>query len=168
MKERLLPILLLIIWIIAGVLPHVQYKIGRSAAREQFEFSKKSIPESAVLTMLFRDYASVNWEKADKEFTVNGKLYDVISIQKSDTALLIRCVSDEKEDAIVAEYQQTLKNSKKDTQQHKDRKFDYYFAAIQRVASTVPVKTKGVEYNASVLSVAVRAIESPPPEIWEI
>ena len=51
-----------------------------------------------------KDLEKLEWED-DDEFELNGEMYDVIEKKTKDDKLIIRCISDKKETALVKSYE---------------------------------------------------------------
>lgn len=75
-------------------------------------FLKKQKNTKDVITFSFdkNELQKTDWEN-DKEFEYKNEMYDVIEKTNVDGRLVIRCVSDENETALLNEYQKTNKQN---------------------------------------------------------
>lgn len=112
MKGKIISILLLFGFLLPTVTGYLIYKAERNNAFKQFIAENKYLSAGHVRTILITDQATIHWEKRNKEFLFNGKLYDVLSIKLKGTAMVIKCIHDTKEDAVVASYLKSLDRSK--------------------------------------------------------
>ncbi len=104
MKKVLSYILLFVfIFIINGYsvwLKHLQHQIKHEAELK----IKKGIKEKDidVLTFSLSEYYNIKWTKKYKEFTLNGKMYDVVKIKTKGSKKYIYCINDIKEKQLIA------------------------------------------------------------------
>ncbi len=58
----------------------------------------KQIPESSLDVFIAEQYGnSIKWEEEDREFSLNGVLYDVAHIKKTGGQTFLYCINDKKE-----------------------------------------------------------------------
>ncbi len=65
---------------------------------------KMGLPESELQNFSFSmdDYASLQWIKSDKEFILNGKMYDVVHKKIEGNNILLKCINDAQEEILFA------------------------------------------------------------------
>jgi hypothetical protein len=85
------------------------YEIGRWQCHvKNFERQDSVDDSTRVHYFTWSNKDEVVWENEEKELEVNGKLYDVLSIQKSDSGVTIKCLEDDEEQGFVNGYQATF------------------------------------------------------------
>jgi hypothetical protein len=114
-KSTSLAISLLALWIILQGFAHLSLNLGRWKCYDAFESNRNQLLQSHVLTIEVRNSDSFSWEKAGKEFYLNGKLYDVLSAKSTDGGWSYNCVLDNKENELLASYNK-IKDSRKQTE----------------------------------------------------
>lgn len=72
--------------------------------RHTFQELIRSTGQEDLQAMHFsaRDYAAIEWTEAKREFTLDGKMYDVAFIEKTEGGYNIFCENDTFEEAIIA------------------------------------------------------------------
>jgi hypothetical protein len=104
------------------------------------------------------------WEN-ESEFRYKGEMYDIIETTRTNDHLVVRCVADSKETALINEYQ---KNNKRD---HSDslavQLITIQFVVPSGFSITPPQKTIVNHFcrHSSALYKCVSAIFIPPPEV---
>lgn len=73
-------------------------------------FSKEKQP---VITVTYGPGEKIKWEVEGKEFEKNGVLYDVVSVSKNDSDIIIQCHADTRETKFVAGYHKYMKERSK-------------------------------------------------------
>ena len=112
MKRKIIGISLFYLWIFQCVSPFLFYQIERIQCRQQ-NFSYRNTTLTNIQIEIFSLHKdAIHWEIEGKEFTMNGKLYDIISSVQSDNNIIIKCIPDKKEDRIVSNYQSGKDKSK--------------------------------------------------------
>jgi antitoxin component HigA of HigAB toxin-antitoxin module len=104
MKKLISAILLCLLFLKIGGY-YAILSIQREICREAFFHKHKNLIEHDKLihfTFSPLEYQQLEWEKADKEFLLKGKLYDIVSIDEQRGKKIVDCLSDEKEDEIKA------------------------------------------------------------------
>jgi hypothetical protein len=108
----------------------------------------------------------IKWVEANEEFTLNGKLYDVVKIEIKDGHTIMQCISDTDEANIVNEARKaTEKNSQSTT-------LAQFFKLFTADKATVYSQIHFLEIRESIynlfptpsLDIAKREILSPPPQ----
>ena len=113
MNRRLISILLLFGWFFSWTLIQIQYQLERNRSYHQFTRQKSRIRDDEIETISFPIESDIPWEKVGKEFMLNGKLYDVLSLKKTNTSIIVKCIADSKEGHIVYSYLNTLDKNQK-------------------------------------------------------
>ncbi len=89
------------------------YEIGRwQCHAKKFKLQDSGTISARVHYFTCSNKDKVIWENEDKEFEVNGKLYDVLSIQKNDSSVTIKCIEDDEEQEFVDNYQASFHHEK--------------------------------------------------------
>jgi hypothetical protein len=112
MRIKILSILSLIAFVLPSVTNFVFYQVERNISFRQFSSSKEFTSSDQIQTIRVSDQTTIHWEKKNKEFLLDGKLYDVLSIKRNGIAMVITCVPDTKEDRIVETYLKCCEKSK--------------------------------------------------------
>lgn len=113
MKNKIFAILLLFIWITRNLFPFLYFELERYQCRYNFSELKNNIDNESIQTIAFSNKTGIHWEKENQEFLLNKQLYDVISIEKTDSLTIIRCVPDSKETKIIHAYFKKFKETEK-------------------------------------------------------
>ena len=89
----------------------IQQNIFREEAKERI---LHLLPTSKLTVLSFSDkqFNEIDWKEIDKEFYLNGTLYDVVKTKIDGTNQVIYCISDEKETEIYSEILQMSKTQK--------------------------------------------------------
>lgn len=94
MNTRIIAILLIVLWVLQSISPSLVYTIGRWVIKTRsFNISQKEVKQINKETIHFSLLEDVNWEVKGKELSMNGILYDVISIEDVDDGIDIICFS---------------------------------------------------------------------------
>ena len=114
--------------------------------------------------------AKLEWED-DHEFRLDEKMYDVIEQKTENGKLIIRCISDEKETALVKEYEAMNKNEMSGNSPGSKtitliNLFSYYLPAENSLSFTSEMNV----FQASFLlpdniSKGHKKIFTPPPQV---
>src|SRR6187399_186653 len=102
MKSRMFSILLLIGCILPVVILELKFHLDRIACRIHFDNQKNQISPDQIQIFTFSKNDVIQWERKNKEFTFNGKLYDVVDIDTTEALWIVECVPDEKEDRVAS------------------------------------------------------------------
>ncbi len=170
MKRKLLPILLLLGWVFPGVFTHVFYQLERDGAYSEFTNTKNNVPAEEIKTVVFPIQSIIPWEKEGEEFMWNGRLYDVIRIEKTESDIVIKCIADSEDDYIVHNY---INNNDLDQKNKKEKNGipklkEIKFLPIQISMFTAPVNRgpKGrISLRTDFLNPTIE-IASPPPWLY--
>ncbi|MFZ1676658.1 MAG: hypothetical protein WAT91_05265 [Saprospiraceae bacterium] len=169
MRGKIISILFLIGFVLPSLTGYLLYKVERNNAFNQFISGNKILSSPRIQTILFTDQKTINWEKKNKEFLLNGKLYDVLSIKRNGRVMMITCIPDKKEDKIVETYLKCCektknKNNKANIPPVKDKlcMHDYFSSTIPEILYT----NVYIELNHAFPLSPWIEIFSPPPELY--
>ncbi len=115
MGMRILAISLLIVWLFQSLFSYLLFEVAQHECRKEFSVAKKNIAPSIITTLRIANTSTINWEDNGNEISYNNTLYDVVSIEKTATVTIIKCVRDTKENLLTEAYVK-LKNK---IEQHK-------------------------------------------------
>lgn len=149
-------------WIFLSWFPYVQFTWRRQQAWESFVENKKGIAPNRIQTLTFPVGYMLTWEKAGKEFEYKGKMYDVLSIRKTESTLVIKCVSDHKEDGLIDAFKK--EKQKKDNQPTKQFKVKHYLEKLPCFCFSRP-PAYSLHYNQLLFyNNSFLKVPSPPPK----
>ena len=125
------------------------------------------IPESSLEVIVAENYGDrIEWEEANKEFSLNGVLYDVARIKKLEGKTFLYCINDKKE-------KQLLDNLVKTVNKNHDNKRgrgtikpllpDLVFINAFESPGFFPGSTEYSFFNVTLIS-TVKEISIPPPK----
>ena len=83
------------------------FKLMHTSIQHQMDFRIKHVHDSEELisiTFKTEDLSSIGWLKKGKEFLFKGKRYDIVSVSKTKDAHIFRCIADEEEDYLFADF----------------------------------------------------------------
>ncbi len=89
----------------------IQQNIFREEAKERI-LHHLSSNKLTALSFSDKQFKEIDWEEVDKEFYLNGTLYDVVNTKVEGKNHVIYCISDEKETEIYSEILQMSKAQK--------------------------------------------------------
>lgn len=113
------------------------------------------------------EMAQLNWEETN-EFRYQGKMYDVINLEKKEGRILIRCVSDTKETALLDNYFKTHRQTSENSSSHAILKLiasPYLPSSVALLHVTGKKTEKDFAGFSSNLPSAERRIPTPPPQV---
>ncbi len=109
----------------------------------------------------------LEWE-SDDEFNLNGEMYDVIDKKILDGKLLIRCISDKKETALLKKYEKinNENNSKNKSALLLKLVSSSYISSTNTnaIIKNIPVATK-VSFQSEIISSSHHEVLTPPPQV---
>jgi hypothetical protein len=167
MKNSLFLLLIVLACMLSAIAAHVVYVYRRGVCRIEFEARKHKITQRDIQTIAFPMHARIDWEKKGKEFLLDGKLYDVISIRHYGLITIVVCVEDVKEYHVMHDYLRYLQKSQSDS--HQSLAFKVKTIKCLPIA---PFRQEMLEYKkakviyrpvAELYSTAIE-VHSPPPE----
>lgn len=136
----------------------------------------QNIPEKFLNVVDVQERAdAIVWEDDNTEFKLDGKMYDVVRFKKEQGRTFVVCISDEKEDGIIASFANSVKKNADDNSSNsnsgktaikitfKDWAFEEKF-----IASASAIISKKEKINIDYSEQAVKGyskIVSPPPNI---
>lgn len=149
------------------------YQLQRSVkeSARQYLRSKDFSGYAAWLTFPVHPTAGedrISWE-GDDEFSYRGEMYDVIEKIKVNDQWLIKCISDKKEDSLIAQYTSLAKDDWGNTAKKRtstilkliDNLF-VYTAVAPRINYPVITHTAAGEYDAPLASLSAEVLTPPP------
>jgi hypothetical protein len=142
-----------------------QYQI-KEAAKHQLLCT---LPESS-LQIFAADDKNIVWEEDEKEFSIDGKMFDVAKIKIVNAKKYLYCISDEKETTLINNLALAVK-SKTDNKQQKDSKHTIKFQTIsfqdledifeRSLYKKITIKFPIIEQKTTT---AIVSVVSPPPK----
>lgn len=167
LKNRTLPLLLLFIWIFQGLFSILYFESKKNDCWNDFVKTSDNGAVKKALTISFAKNADIDWEKENREFKLNGRMYDVISITETTSKIIIECMADKHEDTLIAAFlniERTKKN--KDDKEKTKNKTSDYLNQKTIVTSHIPSAIKPNKYIMFCSTIINRAIDvdSPPPK----
>ena len=150
--RKFLAISLLLIVFLSQVGYYLISNYQRSALKESMreELRSRSAEKDMQVIVLEENAAAIRWEEDGKEFYLDGKLYDVASIEKQNGKTLIHCVCDKDEAQLANNVAKAVAsandktNSKESKHIVKFQVSDYILYSIDR--TTHPVIAPSTEY----------------------
>ncbi len=97
---------LLAIFLFNSVGYYIVFKISQSEIRKEVKtFIQLGIPEAQLTTIEISKakFASINWEKKNKEFFYQGKLFDIVKKKELQNSIIFYCIDDKKEIELFAD-----------------------------------------------------------------
>ena len=114
-----------------------------------------------------KELEKLEWE-GDDEFELNGEMYDVIEKKNKDGKLIIRCISDKKETALLSQYEKINReaNSKnKSALLLKIVGHAYISPAIVSISLEPEPMIARFLFNTEILSSYCHDVLTPPPQV---
>lgn len=136
----------------------------------------QNIPEKFLNVVNVQERAdAIVWEDNNTEFKLDGKMYDVVRFKKEQGKVFVVCISDEKEDGIIASFANSVKKNVDDNSGNsnsgktpikvsiKDWAFE---EKLIEPASAIILKTekRNIDYSEQAID-GYSKIVSPPPNI---
>jgi hypothetical protein len=168
--RKLISILLLTCLFLTFAGYHLVYYFQRAALKSEMKaFLKDQKKHKDVVQISFTDEElnELEWE-GDDEFCFQDEMYDVIQKKNAGNKIVIDCIADKKETALLNEYQKTHKRSTSNptTAQLFSLQFvlpDNY--SLQRPQKRI--RKYFIQYFFSLKTLA-SAISSPPPDVRSV
>ncbi len=171
--KKIIPIFLLGLILFSQVgyycITIIQQHLAKEAMEEQI---LASIPESSL--KIFDAEANKNtiiWEEMGKEFSINGKLYDVAKIRLVNGKAFLYCLNDNKEDQVLQDRSNAVRsvtdqNANTNKQASHSVKFqmdDCIIAGVEKSDNTAQNISK--EYSDLTVAIvsSIKKIITPPP-----
>ncbi|MEP6645708.1 MAG: hypothetical protein ABJC12_01345 [Saprospiraceae bacterium] len=114
MRRSITSIFLLSCFVLSLVTSQIIYIAQRTNAYSSF-LEKSELLNNLNVIMVSLPVNDIRWEKTNKEFYHEGKLYDVVGIERNRSVLIISCIADHDEDSIVSNY---IKSSEAKTKEN--------------------------------------------------
>lgn len=159
----LLIICLCCTWLGYHLVFHVQLSAVKSEMRT-FLLNQKDHKDLIELSFTNEESKQLEWEE-ETEFKYEGEMYDLIEKKMKADQVVLRCIADRKETALLQEYQKNTKrnNSNSFIAQLITAQFilpaDYSLQQPQSV-----IKRNFINTSPSLLS-SVSKVSSPPPDV---
>lgn len=118
------------------------------------------------------EFDGLNWTEKEREFSLNEKMFDVASIERSGDEYVVTCKHDVVESLVVNAFSYLKKANGKDLPIKKRSRKNFsskHFA--QKILNTLPIKAGHPLYQVTYsqkLTMFFDEVESPPPEIVHI
>ena len=127
------------------------------------------IPENELEIIVLEENAGhIKWEKEEKEFVLDGELYDVAKIKKERGRTLLYCINDKKEKQLLQDYSKALKSTTHPGKSGKNninfQMPDFLYAAIEKNGAFSLVSNKKIFDFNTALSSSDKEINTPPPK----
>ena len=147
--------------------------LAKEAAREQL---LKEVPENLLTKIcLSNNSNAIRWEEEDKEFSLDGEMYDVVKLKNENGEKYALCLNDENEDRVIAALekvvQSNLDNSQNSGKHHSASKvvmFEWLSDQQLHGQSEESIGYAKKEYFSykSSLCYNFKKINSPPPDFY--
>jgi hypothetical protein len=113
----------------------------------------------------------IKWEEEGKEFYLHGQMYDIAYIKMINGQVLIYCLNDSKEEALLKGFASAINSGNEQSSSNKGGhhtiKFqlpDYVIPAQQTTVTDEPLSVKYVNHTIA-LTTNVTKIFTPPPDL---
>ena len=145
--------------------------IQRSALKEtmQAEMMTHTSAKDKQVIVLEENIADIRWEEDGNEFYLNGKLYDVASIEKQNGKTLIHCICDKEESQLATDVAKAVASANDKTTGKESKhivKFqlsDYVLQTIDRTAYSINApSTAYIDFDVAIFP-SSRAVDTDPP-----
>ena len=125
------------------------------------------IPESSLEVFIAEQVADkIVWEEKDKEFSLDGILYDVARIGKKEGKTFLYCINDKKEKQLLDNLVKAVNKSHDNKQGRNNIKslvIDLLCMSIEEEPATFSCRSAYSYFNVSLVS-SFEEINSPPPK----
>jgi hypothetical protein len=173
--KKTVSILLLFCLLFNVVGYYIVFHIRRAEIKDEM---KKTLRENIynqdqeILCFSLNDKAAISkleWED-DHEFRLDGKMYDVIEKKVENGKLIIRCISDEKETALVKKFEQ-INNEKGANSKGKAALLiklignTYLVAFVTDLPVENPALIPRPYFNINIITPLRSDVLTPPPQI---
>ena len=114
-----------------------------------------------------KELDKLEWE-GDDEFELNGEMYDVIEKKNKDGKLIIRCISDKKETALIQQYEKLNKETNSKNRSALLLKIvghAYISPAITSISTDTKPMTAKFLFNTEIISSYCHDVLTPPPQV---
>ena len=167
MKKALASSLLLILFT-SQVGYYFIYTTHQHIIKEQIEKQLlANIPESSLEIINAEQFADkIEWEEKGKEFSLDGILYDVVRIKKTDGKTLLYCINDKKEKQLLDNLAKAVNKNNDNKQGRNNIKsllLDLVCMSEEAESKTFSVPSTYSSFNVTLIS-SFEEINSPPPK----
>jgi hypothetical protein len=150
----------------------LQIYAAKESAKEQI---LKQIPENLLTTISIEDYGNaIKWEEEGKEFSLMGAMYDVVKIKNENGRNMLLCISDAKEDEVLAAFASVVKNNSGTSSNSSGHQTTVKFSIPEWISEcynydfsdiNINTSTKYFNYDSTLHS-GVKEVNSPPPNFY--
>lgn len=146
---------------------HLVFNFQLAAVKSEmraFLKTEKKHKDVVQISLNEKEAKQLYWEN-ENEFHYNGEMYDVIETTKTEDQLVVRCVPDNKETALINEYQKN--NKRNHSNSLAVQLITIQFVVPSGFLITSPQKTDVNHFcrHSFALYNCVSAIFIPPPEV---
>lgn len=115
--KRIISIVLLLLFIYGTVGYFVAFQVERYTVRQEIKHRIKQGVPTEELTIISDDATNsrLNWVKPNKEFRINGKMYDVVSKRVEGNTVYYSCINDTQEDKLFENLDKQVDNALNDS-----------------------------------------------------
>jgi len=125
------------------------------------------IPESSLEVIVAEQVADkIEWEEKNKEFSLNGILYDVARIEKKEGKTFLYCINDKKEKQLLDDLAKAVNkdhDNKQGTNNIKSLLLDLVCMSNEEEIRSFSVPSGYSSFNVTLVS-SFEEINSPPPK----
>ena len=167
MKKGLASSLLAILFI-SQVGYYFIYTIHQHIIKEEIERELLAhIPESSLEVIIAEQVADkIVWEEKNKEFSLDGILYDVARIEKKEGKTFLYCINDKKEKQLLDDLAKAVNkdhDNKQGTNNIKSLLLDLVCMSDEEGPKAFSVPSAYSRFNVTLVS-SFEEINSPPPK----
>ncbi len=161
--------------ILISVLAYSQ--VGYYFVMRHFQFSQKDVIKEKILNQIkeaelqvisFTDNKEIFWEEKGKEFLFKGEMYDVVKTKRVNGKLMLYCIKDIKEKALIDNYNLVTKQNSSAEKKGKnllDNSFDLFIYQVEQNGNLVATRDPNKFYFiVPHLTHGVDNNTSPPPK----
>jgi chorismate mutase len=139
-----------------------QHQIKEEIKEELFA----KIPESSLELIIQEQYGDrIRWEEQDKEFYLDGNLYDVAKVKHENGKTYLYCINDEKEKELLANLSKTVNRNHRNGRSVLKFQFSVYVLnkteIIPETFSAIPNEFPLLDVS---LNTSFKETISPPPK----
>lgn len=126
------------------------------------------LPESSFQLIIAEDNNAIEWKDDEKEFNLNGEMYDVAKIKKENGKTVLYCINDKKENELLQNFVKAMKNDASNGKSGKSSiKFqftDFTINATEHNAAAISLPAYKFGLFSSALCAVDKEINAPPPK----
>lgn len=162
--------IILLIFSVGGYYLLYMFKEHQLQEEVRHEMLKKLPLEKLEVIDAAKNSDEIVWEEKDREFYLDGKLYDVAAIKEIEGHTLIYCLNDEKEEELLKEGAASISSvlsqgaKQKSPGNFKFQLPDFISFSLTRLSLPVNTGEYGIQ-SAPHLCGIVLKINGPPPDI---